>query len=288
VIDLHTHTTASDGRDAPAALVAKAAAAGVTVLAVTDHDTVAGCAAAAAACAARGIAFVNGIEITAMREGGDIHVLGYFVDRDSETLRTFLDQQRQRRVDRIREIVVKLAAHGIHLDADAIVRPAVDDRSKAAGRPWVARALIDAGVVDDTNQAFDQWLSRGRPGYVPREAASPAEVFARIHAAGGIASLAHPVLVGHDEWLDAFAREGLDALEAYHSDHDAGTTAHYLRLAARLGLAVTGGSDYHGDPAHGPTSPGDVSLPKADFDRLVILTTEAQRHRESGSTGGPA
>jgi 3',5'-nucleoside bisphosphate phosphatase len=288
VIDLHTHTTASDGRDTPADLVARAASAGVTTLAVTDHDTVAGCDAAAAACAKAGMTFISGIEITAMKAGGDIHVLGYFFNRESASLRAFLDQQRRRRIDRIRDIVAKLAAHGIILDADAIVRPAVDDPSTSAGRPWIARALIAAGVVTDTNQAFDQWLSRGRPAYVPREAASPEEVFAHIHAAGGIASLAHPVHVGHDEWLDEFARDGLDALEAYHSDHDTGTTAHYLRLAARLNLAVTGGSDYHGDPAHGPTSPGDISLPKADFDRLVVLTTEAQRYRASGSTGGPA
>lgn len=265
MIDLHTHSTASDGRNSPAEVVALAVTAGLTALALTDHDTVAGCDAAEAACAAAGITFVDGIEITAMRAGGDVHVLGYFFDRQSPALLQFLDQQRRRRIDRIREMVAKLAAHGVHLDADVLVQPALDDPSKAAGRPWIARALVASGVVADVNDAFERWLSRGRPAYVPREAASPAEVFQRIHQAGGIASLAHPLLVGHDEWIAEFANDGLDALEAYHSDHDETATARYVSLAAELNLAVTGGSDYHGDPDHGPSSPGAVALPEAQF-----------------------
>src|SRR5262249_34928014 len=149
--------------------------------------------------------------------GGDVHVLGYFFDRRSPALLQFLERQRQLRVDRVREIVARLAVHGIHLDADAIVKPAVEDPTRSAGPPWIARALIDAGVVADSNQAFDRWLARGRPAYVPRLAASPAEVCARVHDAGGLVSLAHPILVGDDAWIDEAARDGLDALEAYHS-----------------------------------------------------------------------
>jgi predicted metal-dependent phosphoesterase TrpH len=280
MIDLHTHTTASDGRDTPAGLVARAAAAGVSVLAVTDHDTVAGCEAAAAAAGEAGITLVNGIEITALRAGGDVHVLGYFFDRHAGALLEFLQQQRRKRIDRVREMVARLGAHGIQLNADAIVQPALDNPSTSAGRPWIARALIASGAVADTNEAFEKWLSRGRPGYVPREAASPAEVFDRIHAAGGIASLAHPALVGHDEWIDEFAAQGLDALECYHSEHSEVATARYLAIAKRLHLAVTGGSDYHGDSEHGPTAPGDVSLPREQFEQLQILHhkgTETQR-----------
>ena len=280
MIDLHTHTTASDGRDSPDALAARAAAAGVEVLAVTDHDTIAGCAAAEAACGKSGIAFVNGIEITAIRDDGDVHVLGYFFDRQAPALLEFLSQQRRRRIDRIRAIVERLSAQAIHLDAGAIVRPALEDPSQSAGRPWVARALVAAGHVKNTNEAFDRWLTRGKPAYVPRDGAPPREVFERIHAAGGLASLAHPVLVRHDDWIDEFAADGLDAIEAYHSDHDAAATSHYLAVAARLQLAVTGGSDYHGDPAHGPTAPGDVSLPRAQFDRLAAL---AARHASPGT-----
>jgi len=271
MIDLHTHTTASDGRNTPDELVARAAAAGVTILAVTDHDTVAGCDAADAACARAGITFVSGIEITAMRDDGDVHVLGYLFDRRSAQLLRFLEEQRAHRIARVRRMIERLAAYHIRLDADAIVQPAIDNPAKSAGRPWIARALVDAGVVADTNEAFDTWLSRGRPAYVPRAAAAPAEVFERIHAAGGLASLAHPVLVGHDDWIGEFARDGLDAVEAYHSDHDAEATARYLTIAARLGLAVTGGSDFHGDPAHGPIEPGSVSLPQADYLRLRAI-----------------
>jgi predicted metal-dependent phosphoesterase TrpH len=268
LIDLHTHTTESDGRCSPAELVARAAAAGVSVLSVTDHDTVAGCDAAAAACAAARIEFVPGIEITAIREGADVHVLGYFIDLHSASLQAFLADQRHRRLDRVRQMIDRLDAFGIRLDADAILQPGLDDSGKAAGRPWIARALVAAGHAATTNEAFDRWLARGRPAFVPRAGAAPAEIIARIHAAGGIASLAHPGLIGHDEWVEGFAANGLDALEAYHTDHDADRTARYLAIAQRAGLLVSGGSDYHADESHGAGGPGSVSLPREAFDQL--------------------
>jgi predicted metal-dependent phosphoesterase TrpH len=267
VIDLHTHTTASDGRCTPADLVRRAAAAGVRTLGVTDHDTVAGCAAAAASCVERGLDFVPGIEITAVVDEADVHVLGYFIDTTSAELLGFLSEQRRRRIDRVREAVARLARHGIALDAEAIVAPGLADPSRAVGRPWVARALVAGGHVADSNEAFDRWLSRGRPAFVPRVGAAPAEVFERIHQAGGVASLAHPLLVGHDDWLAGFAADGLDALEAYHSDHSAEDTARYLGMARDLSLSVSGGSDFHGD-AHGPAAPGSVALPAAAFAEL--------------------
>ena len=144
MIDLHTHTTESDGRCAPGELVARAAAAGVSVLAVTDHDTVGGCEAAAAACAAAGVTFVTGIEITAIRGDHDVHVLGYFIDVTAPGLHTFLSEQRRQRIDRLRLMVAKLATFGIQLDAEMILRPAVEDPKKSAGRPWIARALVAA------------------------------------------------------------------------------------------------------------------------------------------------
>jgi predicted metal-dependent phosphoesterase TrpH len=281
LIDLHTHTTASDGRSSPSDLVARAAAAGVTVLSVTDHDTLAGCAEAERACHAAGVLFVSGIEITAMRDDADVHVLGYFIDRQSPAFLAFLADQRLQRIQRVHEMVARLAAHGIALDAGAIVQPALDDPSKSAGRPWIARALVAGGFVRDTSEAFDRWLSRGRPAYVPRNAASPREVFSRIHAACGIASLAHPVLLDRDEWIDEFAIDGLDALEAYHSDHDPAVTSRYLAIADGLGLAVSGGSDFHGDASHGPASPGAVALP---LDRYLELTRRATMRASASGT----
>jgi hypothetical protein len=290
LIDLHTHTTASDGRCTPAELVARAAAAAVTVLSVTDHDTVAGCAAASAACRDAGIEFVPGIEITAVREGGDIHVLGYFLDVESRALLDFLAEQRRRRVDRVREMIARLARLGIPLDADAILAPGLIDSSKAVGRPWIAGALVAGGHVADKNEAFDRYLARGRPAFVPRTGAAPDQVIARIHDAHGLASIAHPGLIERDEWLGGFASAGADAFEVFHPDHDADATARYLALAKRLGVAVTGGSDYHADDSHGAPAPGARSLPPEHYERLVRLkpdTTAAPRSPSPPRTPPP-
>ncbi len=268
MIDLHTHTTASDGRCKPADLVARAAAAGVTVLSVTDHDTVDACEAVRNACAVAGITFVPGIEITAVRDDADVHVLGYFIDARSSELRVFLAEQRQRRRDRVGRIIVQLEKLGLHLDADAILRPAIDEPGKSIGRPAIARALVAAGYVKTSNEAFASWLSRGRPAFVAREGAAPDNVIAQIHGAGGIASLAHPGLLRRDAWIAGFASSGLDAIEAYHTDHDEAMTGHYRSVAHRLGLAVSGGSDYHADESHGSAHPGSVVLPSDAFDEL--------------------
>jgi predicted metal-dependent phosphoesterase TrpH len=213
--------------------------------------------------------FVPGIEITAVCEEADVHILGYFIDTGSEALLDFLSVQRALRIERVTHIVDRLRALGIPLDADAIVQPALEDQARTVGRPWIARALVKAGFVQTTDEAFDRWLARGRSAFVPRTGAPPAEVIARIHAAGGLASLAHPALVDHDDWIPGFASCGLDALEAYHSEHSPDDTARYLGLAADLALAVSGGSDFHGDQSHGPAHPGAVSLPAGDFERLV-------------------
>jgi predicted metal-dependent phosphoesterase TrpH len=279
LIDLHTHTTASDGRLEPSQLVARAAAAGVTVLAVTDHDTIGGCEAAAAACAASGITFVPGIEITAVMAGADVHVLGYFFDIHSRPLLDFLAEQRLARIERVRQMVARLAKLGLTLNADAIVQPAIDDPRKSAGRPWIARALVRSGQALSTDDAFERWLGRGRAAFVPRLGAAPEEVFERVHDAGGIASLAHPGLAAHDERIDGFVASGLDAIEAYHSRHDGATTVRYISLAARAGIAVSGGSDFHGDPSHGPDAPGAVTLPREEYEELVRLKPDTAGER---------
>ncbi|MGC4086116.1 MAG: hypothetical protein QM736_29340 [Vicinamibacterales bacterium] len=192
----------------------------------------------------------------------------------SPALHVFLARQRERRVERVREMFARLAAHGITLDAEAILAPGLRDASRAVGRPWIARAMVDAGVVATVNEAFERWLGRGCPAFVPRAGATPADVIGIIHDAGGLASLAHPVLVKHDEWIPALADAGLDALEAFHSDHAPEDTARYLAMAGALHLLVTGGSDYHGDTEHGGGGPGSVSLPVDYWERLV-----ARRHR---------
>jgi predicted metal-dependent phosphoesterase TrpH len=278
LIDLHTHTTASDGRCSPAELVARASAAGVRVLSVTDHDTIAGYRPAAAACAEAQIVLVPGIEITAVRDGVDVHTLGYFIDVESPALSRFLTAQRQDRLNRVHAIVDLLARHGIVLDAEAILAPARADANKSAGRPWVARALVEAGHVASINEAFARWLSRGQPAFVPRTGDTPERVIAHVHDAGGIASIAHPGTLAHDEWLPRFVDAGLDAIEAYHTDHDAPTTARYLAFANRTGIAVSGGSDFHGNASHGGGEPGAVSLPREALERLRALASTARSH----------
>lgn len=272
IIDLHTHTTASDGACTPEELIGRAAGAGVRVLSVTDHDTLAGNGAASRSADAAGIEFVPGIEITSILDGRDVHVLGYFIDAQSPAFNDFLARQRRRRVDRAHEIVAQLDALGMPLDADAILKPALEDPRRSIGRPSIARALVAAGYVPDITEAFARWLSHDRPAFVPRLAAPPAEVFERIHAAGGIASIAHPGLLARDEWIPSFAGAGLDAIEAYHTDHDEHDTVRYLSVAARFGLAVSGGSDYHGT-GHGGRCPGSVSLPHSAFEDLKRRAT---------------
>jgi predicted metal-dependent phosphoesterase TrpH len=245
----------------------------VTVLSVTDHDTVAGCQEARASCEPAGIEFVPGIEVTAVLEGLDVHVLGYFIDITSARLHASLAEQRQLRIDRFRSIVDRLASLGIPLDAEAVLQPALTDRSRSVGRPWIARALVAAGHAKDTQDAFDRWLASGRPAFVPRVGAPPENAFDWIHDAGGIASLAHPGLLRRDEWIPRFADAGLDALEVYHSKHDAAATERYRQLARTVGLAVSGGSDYHADDAHGPAALGSTALPHEEFVALKARRT---------------
>jgi len=284
MIDLHTHTTASDGRLAPADLVARAHAAGVTTIAITDHDTVAGCAPAAEACRAAAIEFVPGIEITAIRDDLDVHILGYFIDTTATPLNDFLADQRQRRCDRVDRMIGKLAELGVALDREAILRPAAVPGT-SIGRPAIARALVAAGFVANTSDAFSAWLSRGRPAFVPRDGAAPEDVIAQIHAAGGLASLAHPGLLGRDEWITGLVAAGLDAIEAYHTNHDEAATSRYRALAATHGVALSGGSDYHGDVSHGSPRPGSVSLPASDFRQLRL---HADRRAASRATASGA
>ena len=267
MIDLHTHTTASDGRCTPPELVARAASAGVQVLSVTDHDTTSACAPVAAACARAGIEFVPGIEITAVLDGADMHILGYFIDPAAAALGTFLTEARRMRVDRLRRIIERLAGHGIHLDAEAVLRPGTDDHGKAAGRPWIARALIAGGHVATITEAFERWLSSGRPAFVERIGPTPEDVLREIHQAKGIASLAHPGLLGRDDQIPGLAAAGMGAIEAYHSKHRPEDTVRYITFADRLGLAVSGGSDYHADPA-AAVAIGGVSLPRELYEAL--------------------
>jgi len=255
------HTTASDGRCSPAELVDRVAAAGVTTLAVTDHDTTAATGEIRALAAAKGIATVPGIEITAVENGADVHMLGYFLDPADEALQLFLTAQREHRVARVEEIAARLGRLGQPIDVTGLVADARTQSMRSIGRPQIARAMIDAGHVATLDEAFARWLGSGCPAFVPREGASPESVIQTIHAAHGLASLAHPGRTRIDSRLPALRDAGLDALEAFHSDHAPDERIRYLHTAQSLGLLVTGGSDFHGDPAR-TIAPGSTSLPE--------------------------
>ncbi len=267
MIDLHLHTTASDGRLSPLALVTRAAEAGLTIISVTDHDTVAGLAAARAHAAAAGLTLVNGIEITAVHAGREVHLLGYFIDEASAGLSEFLQVQRGLRVERLREIGARLEALGAPVDVDSLIAAASAHPGVSVGRPVIARELVAAGHVATMQEAFDRFLATGQAAFVPRRGCSPREVVDVIHAAGGVASLAHPGVTRQPAIIEPLVSDGLDAIEVYHSEHPADVQAELLALATRLRVCVTGGSDFHGDDHNRPL--GAVTLPREAFDALA-------------------
>jgi predicted metal-dependent phosphoesterase TrpH len=285
LIDLHLHTTASDGRLSPAQLVARVAAAGITTMSVTDHDTVAGLSEVGAEASPRGIRLVPGIEITSVADGRDVHMLGYLFDPENAGLLTFLEGQRALRVSRVREIGVRLAGLGLPIDVEALVTMAATRPGTSVGRPQIARAMVAAGHVASVQDAFERWLAAGLPGFVPRTGPSPAAVVDVIHAAGGVASMAHPGVTKRDDLIRPLADHGLDAIEVYHSDHQPEDVQEYRQLAQRLGLLVSGGSDFHGEDPSAPTDRararrstlGAVMLPLDDFTALERRAGENRR-----------
>jgi 3',5'-nucleoside bisphosphate phosphatase len=248
--------------------VERASAAGLTVLAVTDHDTTAASAEIATHAAAAGIEAINGIEVTASYGGRDVHVLGYFVSTTVTALQTFLIAQRAARVARVKAIAVRLAELGYPIDLSSTLDDAQRASARSVGRPQVARAMVAAGHVASIQEAFDRWLGRGGLAFVPREGASPESVIEVIHEAGGLASLAHPGRTLIDDRLERLRDAGLDALEVFHSDHVPAQVTHYAGVAAKLNLLCTGGSDFHGDPARA-VAPGSATLPADEWQRLL-------------------
>lgn len=245
MIDLHSHTNESDGTCSPAELVQEAARAGVNVLGITDHDTFRGFDQAAPLARQGGIEAVCGIELSTKLHGHSVHLLGYFLGDDGlKNFRTWvLEMQASRR-----ERNVRLAARLRELGFDITLEEAEKRGRGMTGRPHFAQLLVEKGYVANLRQAFDEYLDESAKGYVHRIEPQFSEGVARIREAGGIASLAHPVRVRGDvpALLPELREAGLNAIEAYHSDHTPNDTRQYLGLAERYGLMVTGGSDFHG------------------------------------------
>lgn len=242
-IDLHTHSTASDGLLAPAQLVALAVERGLRILALTDHDTIAGLSEAAAAAAAAGLRFIPGVELSTHVERGEVHVLGYFIDPTDPALLTALARFRDAREGRAATMVERLTAAGAPIRLERVLALA----GGSIGRPHVARALVEAGHATSINEAFERWLVRGRPGYVERFRLTPADAVRLIRAACGVPVLAHPHSADDlDSLLPKLVAAGLAGIECYYGDYDDARKADYLALAAHHDLVATGGTDFHG------------------------------------------
>jgi hypothetical protein len=269
VIDLHLHTTASDGRSTPEQLVQRAARAGLHTIAVTDHDTTAALAPASAAAAPLGIRVVPGIEVTAVHDGTDVHLLGYFFDPAHPELVEFMAAQRADRHRRVLEIIDRLRDMGVVVEAGQILKSAAKITGKALGRPIVARLLVSTGHARDIADAFDRYLAAGRPAFVPRRGAAPVEVIRLIDRAGGVVSFAHPGKLGLDHLLAPLAAAGLTAVETFHPDHDDVAVEKYDAMAEALGLARSGGSDYHGPGSGRAEALGQVTMPQEAFEALA-------------------
>src|SRR6516164_4525106 len=266
VIDLHSHTTASDGELPPEGLLAFARSRGVTTLAVTDHDTVEGLERSAAAAAAEGIRFVPGIEVSAYADGREVHILGHFVDRTEPGLSSFSARLRDERRERMGRMVEKMRSLGFPVTFEEVQRIAAGAH---LGRPHLALALVERGYVTSTKAAFDRFLGDGKPGWVDRLRIDAEEAIAMLHRAGGTATVAHPgsSKVGQHT-LERLARAGLDGLEIFHPDHVPSQREAFLRQAEALGLVPTAGSDYHGPRVTPDRSLGMVSLDPTYFSRL--------------------
>ncbi|HEY7534214.1 MAG TPA: PHP domain-containing protein [Nitrospiraceae bacterium] len=247
-IDLHLHTTYSDGSLSPAEVLAMADKAGVTALAITDHDIVAGLPEAIEAGSRLGIAVIPGVEISSFDGRNELHILGYHMDWHDEKLLTRLSSLRTSRHKRNPLIIERLQALGLEITYDEVIALA---GTESVGRPHIARVLMEKGYVNSAKDAFDRYLAEGRPGYVARELPTPMEAIAWIREARGVAVLAHPTWVKEpDEALPVFIRalkdHGLGGLEVHYSSHTKQQTVRFLELSKQFGLLVTGGSDFHG------------------------------------------
>ncbi|MGY4720289.1 PHP domain-containing protein [Naumannella huperziae] len=278
-IDLHTHSAVSDGTDAPADLIAAAAAAGLDVVALTDHDTFDGLAEAAGAARRLGIGFVPGMEMSARRDGASVHLLAYGADPAHPALAAELARIRSGRADRVGPVLERLAALGVRLTREQVEAQA--GGASAIGRPHIADALVAAGYVADRTEAFDRWLRDGGPAHVDRYATELARAIDLVHDAGGRAVLAHPwaresrTALPPEVITALVAEHGLDGLEADHHDHDEEARAELHALAARLGIVATGSSDHHGTG-------------KIDHDLGSCTTSPAAYRRLFGGEGSAA
>jgi predicted metal-dependent phosphoesterase TrpH len=264
-VELHCHSTASDGTLSPEELVELALHEGLEALAITDHDTVAAYDPARRAAAGYRLEVVPAVEINCEEGQLDVHVLGYGIDPNSPLLLHTLASLQQSRVRRMGEILIRLRDLGVPVREERVLAFAA---GQSVGRPHVARAMVEAGHVADLAAAFDFFLGQGKPAFVPRRNLRPSQAIQLLREAGGVAILAHPGLIGDEGLIRNLVAAGLQGLEAFHPAHPPLLCQHYQELADSLGLLVTGGSDYHGPKQGHRVELGGVCLPPETYPRL--------------------
>lgn len=244
--DLHIHTTASDGMLTPSKVVDQAVERKLTGIAITDHDTVDGLPEAVAYSCVQGcgLDLIPGIELNTEISEVEVHILGYFIDYTHTPLLQYLEHLKTARYQRAQKMVQRLRKMGFMLEFNRVQQIAGGD---LIARPHIARALIEKGYVFSVKEAFDKYLSKGRPAYVPRYKFQPEQAIHLIQEAGGVSVLAHPGLIQSDDLVDRVIYMGIEGIEAYYPDHNPQQTLKYLDKAVSEGLLVTGGSDFHGD-----------------------------------------
>jgi|SRR3990172_1571815 len=276
--DLHLHTTASDGRLTPTELVQRAAKAGLKVIAITDHDTVDGIPEAlAAAKAFPSLTVIPGVELSTDVTGGEVHVLGYFIDYHSQLLREKLALMRDSRETRARKMVEKLGKMGMPLRWERVLELAGEG---SIGRPHIAQAMLEAGYIASMKEAFLLYISRTGPAYVEREKLTPAEAADLVVKVGGLPVLAHPMDISSLEGMLAELKPaGLVGMEVYYADYGPETVEQLLGIAERWGLIPCGGSDFHGIEGGAGAEIGSILVPLESAKRLMALAARPAEAR---------
>ncbi|MGC8669045.1 MAG: PHP domain-containing protein [Chthonomonadales bacterium] len=284
-IDLHTHTTASDGSLSPRELVALASRCGLTAIGITDHDTLDGLPEAEAAARAAGIELVPGVELSVAYPHGRLHLLGYFIEIGSAILNDRLIRLKENRRKRNRQMVERMQRLGLPITLEELLHEAGGGQ---IGRPHMASLLVRKGAASSIGDAFDRFLADGRPAHVPKDKIHPPEAVQLIHAAGGLAVVAHPDSLGLDEadllrCLQELKTLGLDGLECYYSRYDARQISRLLQIAGALNLLVTGGSDFHGATKPGILLghvEGDLPAPAELLHHLKDAAARRRKHAD--------
>lgn len=266
-IDLHAHTTVSDGSLAPEALVAEAVRRGLSVLAITDHDQVRGVELCRAAAQGKNLEIVAGVEVSSALEDSTLHILGLFVDPKHAGFQNYLQQLFEERKQRAAKIIAKLQAIGMGVSLDEVLQ---EGKGAAVGRNHVAKLLLSKGLVGSRKEAFDRYLRKGCPAYVPYERAEPREAIDWIAKAGGRSFLAHPILVRDQNLLPKLVEWGLSGLEVIHPEHSPSDIQRYGKFCDERNLLKSGGSDYHGPNMERKGDLGRMNVPHEYLDRIKV------------------